>query len=539
MLRVARPAIAVALLTATVLLGAPSTAFAHASLQSSTPAPNSVLEASPPEIILDFDDAVEVGVASIELFNGNGDSIEVGMPRHGDDASTLTASVPALDEGLYAVIWRVTSADGHPIDGSFSFQIGTTATGNGDELIAQVRGGARSPESVRWAYGIARFLSLLGAIAAIGASGWLLTGASAAGERALARLFCRGAAAVFVLGTVAAFVLFGAHATAGTFGDAFDPGVWRDVASTDTGRALLLRAVFASALLALTVLWDRRQLGWWRGAAVAASAFAIATFPLSGHANSSSPRLLWFAVDFAHLAAITVWLGGLFVLLIAGREVLAAARNERLARRFSTAATVCIPLIVGTGVLQVWKLAGNFSDVAATDWGRVLLVKVTLVVVLLAFAAVSRWLLLHDGSTLIRRTVVVEALVGVVVLGLAAGMGALPPAPVVAAHPFAAQLASNGLIVEVSVGPGVVGSNELHLVITPPGGSIVPVITVIARVLLEAEAIPPSLVELLRESGNHYSGDVTFPRAGEWTLEVIVQVTEDETVLLKATVPVG
>lgn len=539
MVRCVRPAIAGVVLVGAFLLCAPSTAFAHASLQSSTPASNSVLEESPTAIVLEFDDAIEVAVASIELFDGNGDKVAIDTPRQGDADSVVTASVPSLADGIYAVIWRVTSADGHPVDGSFSFQIGTvTGDVNGNELIDQVRDGARSPASVRWAYGIARFLSVLGAIALIGVGGWLLSGAAAVGERAIARRWCRAAAAVFVVGSAIAFAMFGAQAAGGSIGDAFDPSVWSKVAAIDTGRALLLRLVVASALLAAAILWGRRQQGWWRGGAIAASAFALATFPLAGHPNSLSPRALWFAVDFVHLAAIAVWIGGLFMLLLAGRELLAAARGERIARRVSAMAAVCVPLIVGTGVLQTWKLVGSFDDVAATDWGRVLLTKVTLVVVLLAVAGVSRWLLLHDGSGSIRRTVVVEALVGVAVLGLAATMVGLPPTPVVAAQPFAAQLASNGMIVEISVGPGSVGRNELHVVITPPGGSIVPVIAAAARVALPDEAVPAAPVQLEGKGVNHFSGFVTFPRAGDWTLEVIIEVAAGETVLVKTTVPI-
>lgn len=521
-----RPAIVGGLIIGSTLFLAPSTASAHASLQSSIPAANSVEEESPPEIVLDFDDAIEVAVASIELFDGNGDHVDIGSPQRGDDATILAAALPALDDGLYAVIWRATSADGHPIDGSFSFQIGTAPAGNGADLIALVSGGAESPMSVRWVYGAGRFLSLLGVIVTLGAGGWLLLGAS---DRAWTRRFMVVSSSVFLVGTFIAFVFFGAHASAGGVGDAFDPGVWADVASLDTGRALLLRALLAIALAALAVVWHRRQQRWWRGVAIAGGALALATFPLSGHPNSLDPMALWFTVDFLHLAAVAVWIGGLITLVL--------IRDERFARRDSTAAAVCVPVIVGTGALQVWKLAG-FSDVAATNWGRVLLVKVTLVVLLLAFAAVSRWLLLHDGAASIRRTVVVEAAIGIVVLVLAAGMVALPPAPVVTGEPFSAQLASNGLIVEVSGGPGLVGANEIHLVVTPPGGSIEPVLTVIARVLLESEGLPPAPIELLQESGNHYSGNVTFPRAGEWTLEVIVQATADETLLLTTTITI-
>ncbi|MCE9622729.1 MAG: copper resistance protein CopC [Actinomycetia bacterium] len=537
--RIARLATAGALLAGALLLGSSSTVFAHASLQSSTPASNSVLEESPTAIVLEFDDSIEVAVASVELFDGNGDAIAIDPPRQGDDDTIVTASVPALADGLYAVIWRVTSADGHPVDGSFSFQIGTSSSDvTGDELINQVRAGAHSPASVRWAYGIARFLSVLGAIALIGVGGWLLTGATAVGDRAIARRWCRVAAGVFLFGSAMAFALFGVQATAGSIGDAFDPSVWSKVAGVDTGRALLLRLVFAGALLALAIVWDRRSQGWWRGGAAAGSVLGLATFPLAGHPNSSHPRLLWFAVDLVHLGAIVVWIGGLFMLLLAGRELLAAARGERIARRFSATAAVCVPLIVATGVLQTWKLVGGFDDVAVTDWGRILLIKVTLVVVLLAVAGVSRWLLLHDGSSSIRRTVVVEAVVGVVVVALAAGMVGLPPTPVVAAQPFAARVVSEGMIVELSVGPGAVGRNELHVVITPPGGSIVPVIAAAARVALPDEAVPAAPVQLVAEGVNHYSGFVTFPRSGDWTLDVIIEVTPGQTVLVKRTVPI-
>jgi len=521
--RVVRPAIAGALLTAVLLLGSSPPAFAHASLEASTPAANSVLEASPPAIVLDFDAAIEVAVASVELFDGAGNAIAVGSPQPGNDETIVTSALPALADGLYAVTWRVASADGHPIEGSFSFQIGTaTVDGSGDDLLARVRSGAdHSSDRVQWAYGMARFLSVGGAIALIGVGLWL--------QGSISRRWWAIASSVFLFGTFAAFALFGAHATGGTLTDALDPSVWREVGSIDTGRALLLRGAFAATLLVLSTRWSHRQHRWWRGAAAVSSVLALATFSLAGHPSSLSPRVLWFAVDFVHLAATVVWIGGLLALLL--------APDGQIARRVSTASAVSVPVIVATGIAQAWKLAGGFDDVASTNWGRVLLVKVTLVVILLAVAAVSRWLLLNDGSESIRRTVVVEAMIGVAVIGLAAGMVGLSPTPVVAAQPFAAQLSSSGLIVDVSLGPGVVGGNEVHVIITPPGGSIVPVVAAAARVSLAGD-VPVAPVQLVSEGPNHYSGFVAFPQAGEWTLDIIIEVTAGETVLLTATVPI-
>jgi copper transport protein len=209
-----------------------------------------------------------------------------------------------------------------------------------------------------------------------------------------------------------------------------------------------------------------------------------------------------------------------------------------MARRFSTAAAICVPLIIGTGVAQTLQLAGGLDDITATDWGRLLLTKVTVVVALLAVAGVSRWLLRHDGAASIWRTVMAEAALGMVVVGIAAGMVALPPEPPVAARPFAEQLAANGLIAIVSLSPGVVGGNEVHITVTPPGGSITPIASVAARVSLPSAAVPNAPVTLVKEGVNHYSGSVTFPRSGDWTLEVVIQVTATETALLSTTVPI-
>ena len=115
-------------------------------------------------------DAVSVpaALASIQVFDADRQRVELGAPGAGDDNSIVVASMPSLDDGLYAVIWRVTSADGHVIDGAFSFQVGTASAGSGQNLIDQVRGGSGVDLTLKWVYGIARFLSLAGVIMLVG-----------------------------------------------------------------------------------------------------------------------------------------------------------------------------------------------------------------------------------------------------------------------------------------------------------------------------------------------------------------------------------
>lgn len=535
--RVLAGAVALAAACGVVLTGG-GTAFAHASLVSSSPAANSVLETGPDAIVLDFDEAIESDLASIVLYDGDSRPLDVGAPVAGADDTIVSVAAPDLADGLYAVVWRVTSSDGHVVDGAFSFQVGTAVEGDGQALVDSVRGGVRAASEVRWWYGVARFLSLVGVLVLVGGGWWLLQPALDLAGRRAARRIAAVATGSFVVGSAAAVGLFGAEVSAGTLSDAFSPSVWRDVADTRTGTMLLVRLAMAAVLAVLVCTLRLRRAGWWRGAAFAAGLLALYTFPASGHPNSLHPAALWIAIDLLHLAAIAVWLGGLLALLVAGNATLAEPDGERFAARFSRTAAISVPIIVATGVAQGLRLADGLDDLTATDWGRLLLTKVTVVAALLAVAGVSRWLLRHDGAASLRRTVIAEAVLGVVVLGMAAGMVALPPQRPVEARPFATQLASGGLIGIITLGPGSVGSNEVHLTMTPPGGSITPVVGVTARVRLEAADIPDSPVTLVREGPNHYSGTITFPRGGDWTLEIIVQITDTQTVLLSSTVPI-
>lgn len=518
-------------------------AYAHAALESSVPAANSVLEVGPPQIVLDFDESIEADLASIALFKGDGAEVALGKPAVGADDTIVGVSVPSLDDGVYAVVWRVTSADGHVVDGAFSFQVGTLTSGNGasgdgQQLIDQVRSGVRSAPSVRWWYGVARFLSLAGAIGLLGGGSWLLRGEASLAARRGPRRLVEVAWVAFLLGSIAAFGLFGAEAVAGSLSDAFNTSAWGDLATTQTGRMLLMRVVLALVLGVLLALRGRRAEGWWRSAAFTAAVFALYTFSASGHPNSLEPAALWIAIDLVHLGSIAVWIGGLLALAVGGSAAVSGDDGERLVRRFSLAASVCVPLIVATGVAQTLKLAGGLDDITATDWGRLLLTKVTVVTALIAVAGVSRWLLQHDGASSIRRTVIVEAVLGVVVVAIAAGMVALPPEPAVATRPFAEQLSANGLIADISLSPGSVGGNEVHIVMTPPGGSIAPVSSATARVSLPSADIPLSPVTLVKEGPNHYSGSITFPRSGDWTFELVVNITATDSVLLKTTVSI-
>lgn len=514
------------------------TAFAHAGLDSSTPAANSVLEAGPTEIVLDFDETVEVALAQIELYDGSGTPLQVGRPRRGGDDTVVTAPLPTLGEGLYGVVWRTASVDGHVVSGSFAFQVGTGDGGDQTAFLDSLGAGREATSFVRWAHTAARWIAFLGIVLLLGSGLWAVR--SGAGLRLLdstRRLTWTGWIALWV-GSVLTFMLHGAEAHAGGVGAMFDPHNWNDMLSTRTGVLIVLRMALAVALGLLLSLGLHRTDRLWRVSAVVASVMALMSFSGAGHASSASPSALWQLLDLVHLGGVVVWLGGLAVFGLASVEWFEGEESEAAVARFSRWSLVAVPVVAVTGVLAAWEYSDGFSDITATGWGRALLVKVVLVAVLVGVGGVTRWMLRHHGVASIRRTVLAEAVAGVLVLALVAGMVGESPRQAAPSKSYAGQLAAGGLIAAVSIGPGHVGANEIHVVITPQGGSLEAVAGAEARVSNAAAGLPASPVTLTAEGTNHFSGSVTFPAAGDWLLEVIVEVADGQAVLLSSTVPV-
>jgi copper resistance protein C len=115
----------VAVLTAVVfaLLGAPQTAWAHNALVSTSPGDGTTTAEPPRSIVLTFNEpAIKTGTKV--LVTGPDGAVAAGAPELVDN-TVEQALPPELPAGEYTVEWRVTSADGHPINGEFSFRVRT------------------------------------------------------------------------------------------------------------------------------------------------------------------------------------------------------------------------------------------------------------------------------------------------------------------------------------------------------------------------------------------------------------------------------
>lgn len=118
MLKSARTALIALLLALLSLAAAP--ALAHDQLTKSDPA-NGATVAAPGDVTLTYSAEVLLTGARVQI-NGPDDSVATsGKPTV--KGKHVVQQVGASAPGKYQVTWRVTSSDGHPIAGTFSFTV--------------------------------------------------------------------------------------------------------------------------------------------------------------------------------------------------------------------------------------------------------------------------------------------------------------------------------------------------------------------------------------------------------------------------------
>ena len=233
-------------------------------------------------------------------------------------------------------------------------------------------------------------------------------------------------------------------------GAALEPAALARVAlETQAGMVWTLRLsllVLLGAFLVMRVdLTSRVDWRAARGYALVLAGAALALLAAAGHAAAVEPETaLAIAVDIVHLLGAALWAGGLpalaLLLAAASRETGADTRPYAVVatRRFSRTAVLLVAALALSGAVMTLSQVGSIPALIGTRYGRLLLLKLALVVAIVALAALNRRLLpalsgdaVAVGRPAMRRLrlfVGVEAALALTVLVVVAVMGVTPPA---------------------------------------------------------------------------------------------------------------
>lgn len=473
------------------LLGPGRHASAHAYLDHSDPASNSVLPTAPTSLTLSFTERLEPDATSAWLVDHTGATIS-GTSFQITDPKQLVITLPSgLSNGTYSVVWKNISADdGHPASGYVPFTVGTAAdvqTVN----IAAIDTAAGAPQWLRTTSRWAAFLGLFACVAIWPV--WALAIAPAArrvpgGMSAVAPAI--GQIALLSLAMALLSNIFALLVQAAEPGGAYGSALRSTLEDTRYGKLMIARFILLGVHAVLLSF-----VGWvwpWRKPEVATFAIAsslalIVPFSLIAHASAQDAgRDFSIGSDMVHLGAAGAWAGGAAILL----AVLAVAHRRLASQPFRTFVSGVIPrfsmlaiaawiCLSATGAYAAWLQIGGWDALRDTDYGHAFIIKMAIAAITLGFGAfhfllVTKRVRRSTGSerwaSRFVQSLGLEVVAIVGILLVTGWLTSIPPGreAQAASQPDAAEtveyaLSANGTTGTLQLDPGSAGPNDVTL----------------------------------------------------------------------------
>jgi copper transport protein len=514
-----------------------STASAHALLTSGDPAPNSVQKAAPAVVTLTFTEAPDPKLSSVRVLDSDGRPVTTAsVSSVAGQADELSVAIGRLPDGVFTVAWRTVSAvDGHIAAGSYAFSIGTTLPAAGARTAAPTASEAESGTSTRVV--VARWILFVGLLGLLGAA--FLGSVLLPGESRLPLRLALVEAGVALAGTV---LLIGFQ-----IGDA--GASLADLPGTSLGNDAVWRLaplLIATALLVAAFRLSGRARRALLAATGVLAAMALLVEATLSHAASQAFAPAEIGLQWLHLIAVGLWLGGLIALLAELRGPATPAKGE-LARRFAVLAGLGLGMVAVTGVLRSIVDIGTLDALVSTDFGRLVLLKIGLLVPIAALGALNHFRNVpRAGRELgpLRRAGLTELSLGAVVLlvasllvnvapptevAAAAAGSAAPAAPAASATlaPLLVTGSDFGTTVRLAliVSPGIVGSNDFSARVTDYDSGVLVDATVV-RLSFSLPVRPDvgsSTLQLSRQTSGAFAGiGANLSMAGTWLVSALV-----------------
>lgn len=531
--------LSVAVLSCGLLLAV--NAQGHAVLLDSEPGAEAELASSPTEIRLGFNE--NVGPIFVKVLDARGQ--EVGAPGDfrisGNDVFLPLGD--ALENGTYVAVYRVISADTHPVGGSVIFAVGEPLA-----EVGSVGEASTAPSAWRWPVAANRFVLYVAGTLAAGSALLMLMLPMPAASTALTRRHGRRAAILTALALPLAIGLGGAEMLAGDLFSALSLDAWRTGWGSTLGPSALIGLPGA-----LLLAWALGKNPPGSAALTLGAMLTLGSFLVTGHAATAPPAWLMALVVAIHLAAVAFWFAALAPLRHAVRHE-AETDAAALLTAFSTRALWVVGGLLLSGISISAVQLRAIGVLFTTDYGQRLLLKIIVVCVILGLAIYNKQRLTGrlaearaSAAGTLSKTIRSEFILMMVVMLLAVSMTLpSPPRSMMAGAAMAAtpsitvvEAAERGLSVRVELSPARVGENMLMMTFRDDAGQTLALQRV--RVFLSLPAASLDGIEKEAESmgGGMFHlmvNETIIP--GEWEIRIDAYIDDFDKRILRMSVPI-
>jgi putative copper resistance protein D len=343
--------------------------------------------------------------------------------------------------------------------------------------------------------------------------------------------------------------------------------LWTVLAETTFGNAWLARFVLACLLAVLfaPALAQRRIKSRPLQAALIIFAAAFAgSLAWAGHAAGGLglEAIIHQPADVLHLIAASAWVGALIPLVVllqaAGQEETLIASARTATFRFSTLGIAAVGTLLVTGSINSWYLVGSVAALTGTDYGRLLLVKIVLFVVMVAIAGFNLLRLTprvarRDNLDTARRALrqlrqnaAIETAAGAVIVAIVAVLGTLPPASHAghqhsayssAVPPDAAfvHIHSDQGMAEVTILPGRAGAASATIHLWDDDFNVIPAHALTLTLTPPAPGSKPMTRSAVQDPDAAWHVDgIELSQPGNWTVTVSTVLGSGKPLVLEA-----
>jgi copper transport protein len=522
-----RRALLLAVIAAAILSLTGGVAAAHANYVKSNPASDAQLTKAPTEVRVTFSEPPDARGSDLAVLDADGkrlDNRDVTLVA--DEPNTLRVTLGALGDGGYLVSWTALSAvDGHETKGVIAFAV------NAPLPVIKDIGPASPPPTALEIVGRAMSYGGMALLTGLAFFTMFIRVPTAGAQMLRERQLVIVGGVALVAGSVLLIVGQGANIPARLL-------------------ALLgVRAVAGVAALASLAVPPRLLPADARREAIAFLGLAAGlTATLVSHAAASGD-IRYVALDYLHVIAISIWLGGVVAFSYVAMPSARAGDPSELGRtvwRFSLTALVAVAVIVTTGVLQSLDRLVLIEDLIETPYGIALLAKVVLLLGLLGLGALNllawgpRLRRGVNASAQLRRGVIGESTLFAGVLLAAAFLTAFVPPAQASGAAFDETKHVSGIRIQLLTASTLPGRNRyvvrVQQGLTPISGAEK---VALRFTMVEHDMGEIELVAAERAPAEYVAEGSPTAMFGTWKAEVIVRLAGRADIRALFTVPIS